>query len=252
MCTFIVLYRPEHPWPILIAANRDEMYDRLWLPPGRHWPNRPNVIAGRDQLGGGSWFGLNDSCLAAGVMNRRNTLGPVSGKRTRGELALQALDYSDAETAAAALARVNPAAYRAFNLIIADRLGAYWLRHAAEENKPDINVIRLQPGLSMITAYDCNDIMSPRIRRYLPQFLAAPTPVPETGDWSAWKALLACRDYDPDAGPAGAMNVVTDHGFGTTSSQLLALPSQKRTNSRPQWLFSAGRPDRLPFQEIML
>jgi uncharacterized protein with NRDE domain len=252
MCTFIILYRPEHSWPILIAANRDEMLDRPWLPPGRHWPNQPNVIAGLDQLGGGSWFGLNNSGLASGVMNRRNTLGPVPGKRTRGELVLHSLDYSDAKTAAAAMAHANPTAYRAFNLIIADSQGAYWLCYSAVENKTYINVMRLQPGLSMITAYDCNDTTSPRIRRYLPQFLAAPTPIPEKSDWSAWKALLACRDYDPDAGPAGAINVVTDHGFGTTSSQLLALPSQKRPDIRPRWLFSAGRPDKAPFQEVML
>ena len=100
MCTFIVLYRPDHPWPILIAANRDEMHDRSWQPPGRHWPNRPNVVAGLDHLGRGSWFGLNDSGVVAGIMNRRNTLGPVAGKRSRGELVLKALDYTDAQAAA--------------------------------------------------------------------------------------------------------------------------------------------------------
>ena len=252
MCTQIVLYRPNHQWPILIAANRDEMLDRPWQPPGRHWHDHPGVVAGLDELGKGSWFGLNDSGVVAGIMNRRNTLGPVPGKRTRGELVLQALDYPDAKTAAAALARINPDEYRAFNLIIVDRRGAYWLRLAAAEDKCDIDVTQLKPGLSMITAYDCNDTSSPRVRRYLPLFLAAPVPIPEQGDWSSWKTLLACQDSDAGAGPSGAMNVVTDHGFGTTSSLLLALPSEERPAIRPQWLFSAGRPDQAPFEAVLL
>ena len=69
MCTLVILRRPDHRWPLLLAANRDEMAARPWLPPARHWPERPNVIAGLDLLGGGSWFGLNDHGVAAGVMN---------------------------------------------------------------------------------------------------------------------------------------------------------------------------------------
>jgi uncharacterized protein with NRDE domain len=251
MCTVIVLYRPDHPWPLLIAANRDEMLNRPWQPPGRHWPDRPNVIAGLDELGKGTWFGLNSDRVAAGVMNRRNTLGPAMGKRSRGELVLKALDYSDAETAARALVRISPAEYRAFNLVIADCAGAYWLHYTDDITPGHIDMITLTPGLNMITAYDCNDLSSPRIRRYLPQFLTASAPDPEHVDWSAWKALLADRSSDPGVGPQGAMNVVTDHGFGTVSSLLLALPACNSSGIKPRWLFAAGRPDQVPYQEVI-
>ena len=46
MCTVVILRRPGHPWPLVFAANRDEMLDRPWRPPGRHWPERPEVVAG--------------------------------------------------------------------------------------------------------------------------------------------------------------------------------------------------------------
>ena len=36
MCTLVILRRPEHRWPVLIAANRDEMIERPWQAPGRH------------------------------------------------------------------------------------------------------------------------------------------------------------------------------------------------------------------------
>ena len=60
MCTLVILRRPGHAWPVLIGANRDEMIDRESKPPGRHWPDRPEVVAGLDVLAGGSWLGVND------------------------------------------------------------------------------------------------------------------------------------------------------------------------------------------------
>ncbi|MGY9055065.1 MAG: NRDE family protein, partial [Alphaproteobacteria bacterium] len=36
MCTVVILRRPGHAWPLLMAANRDEMRGRAWSPPGRH------------------------------------------------------------------------------------------------------------------------------------------------------------------------------------------------------------------------
>jgi hypothetical protein len=252
MCTLIVLYRPDQPWPMLIAANRDEILKRPWQPPGRHWPDRPTVVAGLDELGKGSWFGLNDDGVAAGIMNRRNTLGPVIGKRSRGELVLEALDHADAKTATDALAHIDSAAYRAFNLFIADSEGAFWLRHTEDNNRARVDVMELAPGLSMITAYDCNDMSSPRVRRYLPLFRAAPVPDPERGDWLAWEALLASHESDPGIGPEGAMNIATDHGFGTVSSLLLALPARNRFGIKPRWRFAAGRPDLVRFHDVKL
>lgn len=250
MCTLIVLHRPGHAWPVLVAANRDEMLDRPWRPPGRHWPERSNVVAGLDERGGGSWFGLNDG-VAAAVMNRGGTLGPAAGKRSRGELVLEALDHADATTAAEALAHLNPSAYRAFNLVIADSDKAYWLRHT-EAPGGRIDVKPLAPGISMLTAFDLNDESSARIRRYLPRFRDAPVPDPESGDWSAWQALLASRESDAGTAREGAMNVVTDVGFGTVSSVCAALPARGRFGIKPRLRFAAGRPDVAPFEEVPL
>jgi hypothetical protein len=130
MCTLVILRRPGHRWPVLIGANRDEMSQRPWLPPGRHWPDRPWVVAGLDQQAGGSWLGINDHGLIAGIMNRPQSLGPAAGKRSRGELVLDALDHADAREAAAAFAELDPEAYRPFNLILADNTEAFWVRHA--------------------------------------------------------------------------------------------------------------------------
>src|ERR671932_1766584 len=117
MCTVVLLRRPGHRWPLILAANRDEMIGRPAKPPGRHWPDRADVVAGLDELAGGSWLGLNDSGVVAGVLNRHGTLGPAEGRRSRGELVLEALDHADAAEAAEALAALEPRAYRPFNLV---------------------------------------------------------------------------------------------------------------------------------------
>ena len=95
MCTLIILRRPEHDWPVLMAANRDELIDRPWKQPARHWSDRPNVVAGRDQVAGGTWLGINDQGVVAAILNRRGSLGPKEGYRSRGELPLEALDLAD-------------------------------------------------------------------------------------------------------------------------------------------------------------
>src|SRR5277367_5504997 len=101
-----MLRRPGHDWPVIIGANRDEMLDRPAQAPARHWPDRPEVIAGRDMLAGGTWLGLSDFGVAAGILNRVGSLGPAPGQRSRGELVLEALDHADAPAAAKALAGI--------------------------------------------------------------------------------------------------------------------------------------------------
>lgn len=255
MCTVVVLFRPDHDWPLILAANRDEMVDRPWRPPGRHWPDRPEVVAGLDLLAGGTWLGLNDHGVVAGVLNRRGSLGPAPGMRSRGELPLEALDHAEARAAAEALAAIEPKSYRSFNMVIADRRNAFWLRNRGGGNGhglPTVEVMALPTGLSMITAYDRNDETSPRIRTFLPRFHAAPPPDPDANEWQAWQTLLASRDGDPAAGPQGAMTVVTEGGFGTVSSSLIALPHRRRNPQKPVWLFAPGRPDEAPFTPVSL
>ncbi len=112
--------------------------------------------------------------------------------------------------------------------------------------------MELPAGLSMITAYDRNDRASPRIRAYLPRFEAAPPPAPAAGDWSHWEELLASRACEADADEEGAMAIVAERGFGTSSSALIALPSVEQVGVRPIWRFAAGRPGEAPFETVVL
>jgi len=235
---------------VLIAANRDEMIDRPWEPPGRHWPDRPDIVAGRDVLAGGSWLGINDSGMVAAILNRHGSLGPAPGQRSRGELVLEALDHADARDAAEALARLEPAAYRTFNLIIADNRDAFWLRHADPSGTLPPTVTALKPGLAMIAAGDLDDEETPRLRRYRPRFAAAKPPDPALGDWREWEALLADEGAAPEEGPQAAMRFDTGRGFATVSSALIALPSREHRDLKPVFRFAALQPKATPWREV--
>jgi uncharacterized protein with NRDE domain len=243
MCTVVLLHRPGHVWPLVLAANRDEMLARPWDPPAEHWPDRPGVVAGRDRSAGGTWMAVSPGGMVAAVLNRQGSLGPAAGKRTRGELPLLALSRSTAAEAACALERLDAAGWRGFNLVVGDRDGAVFVRglgHGHPEARP------LAPGLHMVTAHDPDDPESPRVARHLERFRAALPPEPAddpAAGWRAWQAILA----DQTGAPGEQINVVPRAGFGTVCSSLLAIPR----DGPPIWLFAAGPPHTAPFRPVL-
>ncbi len=248
MCTVVVLRRPDHRWPILFAANRDEMTGRPWLPPGRHWDDRSNVVGGLDELAGGSWLGLNDEGVVAAILNRMGTLGPQQGKRSRGELVLEALDHADAVDAADALIHLDAAAYRPFNMVIADNRDAFWLRADGRSFK----AIPLEEGFTMLTALESNDATDPRIQTFLPRFRSAAVPDPDAGQWQDWQALLASKAPHGKLDREAGLTFQLDNGFGTRSSALIALPSVDHPEIEPVFLFAPGPPDQMRYRPVLL
>ncbi|MBK1631554.1 hypothetical protein CKO31_12525 [Thiohalocapsa halophila] len=257
MCTVVILRRPDHDWPLLLAANRDELRSRPSQPPGRHWPDRPEVVAGLDELADGSWLGVNDHGMVAAVLNRTGTLGPEPGRRSRGELVLEALDHAEAKEAAGALADLHPGAYRPFNLLIADPRDCYWVRHGGDD---EIRVHPVPPGLHMLTAGDLDDTSEPRIAGFLRAFRAAaePAPAADGGDWRAWIELLGRRAPDdaPREARLAAMSldgIRLDGGdYGTVASSLVALPAYPGFDALPVFLHAEGPPDRTPYQPVAM
>jgi len=253
MCTVILLRRPDHEWPIILAANRDEMLNRAWQPPDRHWSDRPYIVAGLDEVAGGSWMGLNEYGVVACVLNRQDSLGPAENKRSRGELVLDALDHADAKEAADSLAHLAPEAFRPFNMVVTDNRDAYWIY--LKKDYPDtparLGVEPISQGVSMFTAQDHNDLSDPRIAKYLPEFQKAEVPDPNNDEWSHWIRLLGGRNTSGN--PTSGMCFDTDTGFGTSSSALLALRGIDYIAPGKQvavWKFAAGPPDSVPFEAV--
>ena len=99
----------------------------------------------------------------------------------------------------------------------------------------------------MIEAGELDEPGSARIARFLPQFRFVPAPDPDTGDWSAWEALLADRSSRSDD-PRDAMCIVTGGDYGTVSSTLVALP--RHVTTRPIYWHAEGRPGEAAFTSV--
>jgi uncharacterized protein with NRDE domain len=83
MC-LIALAHDAHPdFPLVLAANRDEDYDRPTLAAG-FWNEAPNVVGGRDARHRGSWLAVTREGRVAAVTNVRGGENPNG--RSRGLL----------------------------------------------------------------------------------------------------------------------------------------------------------------------
>ena len=239
VCTVVLSFDPKLQWPLLIGANRDEMLDRTWEEPAAHWPTHEGVIGGRDELAGGTWLAVNRQGVVAAVLNRLGTLGPAPGKKSRGDLPLMALLHETAEAAAAELEGGPAGDWRSFNLIVADRASAWFIRGTGQGRMQSSPI---KPGVHMVTARELDDFSSPRIARNLMRFRKATRPVPP--EWSDWPRLLGDRTLPMDA----AINIPPFSGFGTASSALIGIGAE----GERCFLFAPGPPDEVEFEAVPL
>src|SRR5688572_22225160 len=119
VCTLAVYSRTFREYPLVIAANRDEFFDRESLDPDLI-PSAPAIYCGRDGIHGGTWLGVNAAGVAAALLNRRTLAPPNPSLRSRGLLCLEALAHPTAASAAGALAGLPHDSYNPFNLLVAD------------------------------------------------------------------------------------------------------------------------------------
>lgn len=118
MCLIIIAHRMSQEYPLVVAANRDEFFNR----PTRQahaWPDG-NLIAGRDLKAGGIWLGVGLDGRFAAVTNVRESGGNGAGQRSRGELPLDYLSGQEppAQYLAGRAGRFDE--YAGFNLVVGD------------------------------------------------------------------------------------------------------------------------------------
>lgn len=76
---------PRRGRPLIVAANRDEFYDRQGLPPRFEPSEEVAYVAPRDPRAGGTWFGLNESGIVVALTNRPAE-NPLPEAPSRGNL----------------------------------------------------------------------------------------------------------------------------------------------------------------------
>lgn len=120
MCTLALYLRVFEDYPIVVAANRDEHYDRPSAPPAVLSSN-PRMIAGKDLRIGGTWLGVNEHGLVAAILNRRPETNDAipANVRSRGLLCLDLLKHQSAAEARGSLADERNA-YQPFTVVFSD------------------------------------------------------------------------------------------------------------------------------------
>ena len=151
VCLLIALFGVVPDVPLLIAANRDEMYQRPADPITVLHATQPRILGGRDELAGGTWLAVNEHGVVAGLTNQP-TGARDPAKRSRGELPLAFAAYPDARTAVTEVcARLDPAAYNPCWMLVGDRHALFSVevsgghRAAVEELPPGRYVLENAP-----------------------------------------------------------------------------------------------------------
>jgi Transport and Golgi organisation 2 len=236
MCTTVLGFDPGSPAPVLLIGVRDEILDRPWVGPGRHWPQWPGLIGGRDLLAGGTWLAVDPAGRrVACVLNGRGRQADPQSRLSRGELPLRLAGGEDG------LSALDPARYDPFHLLCATpgaaRLWSWDGGQLTEQNlAPGLHII-VNSGLEGGAVGDDGpgaEQMRARVAHFRPLLVSAsrPTPQPEpaaqpASTAAAWGDWLALADGGGlDSADPRALLVRGSHlgqAWGSSSVSLVAL-----------------------------
>jgi uncharacterized protein with NRDE domain len=117
MCLLLLALKSHPVYKLVIAANRDEFYDRPTAP-ASFWDDRPDLLAGRDLRAGGTWFGITKKGRIAAITNYRDPASLKSHAPSRGELVSDFLTGNEKPEEYLASLDLKAGSYNGFNLIV--------------------------------------------------------------------------------------------------------------------------------------
>jgi uncharacterized protein with NRDE domain len=144
MCLIVFAWQVIPNLPLIAAGNRDEYYERPALP-AHWWEDQPNVYAGRDLQGGGTWMGITRDGRFAAITNYRAPAEFRADAPSRGMLVsdylagdLGAQEYVDR-------LRGTASEYNGFNLLVGDPENMIWFSNRSQDDER--NGKPLPPGV---------------------------------------------------------------------------------------------------------
>ena len=219
MCLVALALDIDRRFPLVLAANRDEYFDRpaarlaWWTPPDGTHP----VLSGRDLGSGGTWMGLTAAGRLAFVTNVRDPSRVDADAPSRGSIVLDWLAAREAPDRF--WMRTALTGYNGFNLIAADfrrgecfwasnraihpqRLerGLYGLSNALLDTPwPKVEVLKQAVREAVATSRSVDALSVALFAALADRTPADDAALPETGIASAWeKTLSAAFIRTPD------------------------------------------------------
>ncbi len=233
MCLLIVLRSVLPSHPVVVAGNRDELRARPSAPPGLWVGRRRLVLCPRDRLQDGTWMGVNDRGVFAGLTNITGAPVPPQAV-TRGRLPLLALDEDSLAAGTYAVeAAVSQAAYAGFQLVLCDGERTVVLRHEAGR----LECTEWLGEVAVLTNEHTVGTLDPaRLQAALGSASAGLDPL--------LQALRSPLLYDGHDGGYAVLKRGAE--YGTVSSSLVAVPPGAQGDL--QWWFAAGSPDEVDYR----
>lgn len=227
MCLVVVAVDPLADVPIVVAANRDERHDRPADALG-WWPDRAGILAGRDRVAGGTWFGAGADGHFATVLNDHR-FPPPAGATSRGELVPAFLESDRPGTWMRELVGERQR-YAGFHLLAGSLAGLQYC--ASVTGEP----VSLAPGVHTIdnAGLDVDDPRSARSRaRIAPVLEGASEP-------DAILERLGDR-VSPGAGAGDRRPIfIRDPVFGTRCSTVLRIDASGYATCRERRFDARG------------
>ena len=242
MCLLVVVSRVLAEWPLIVAANRDERYDRAASAVQLLRSDCPRTLGGRDLLAGGTWLAVNERGVVAGLTNLpTSTRDPT--KRSRGEIPLMLTSGGSAAEGAASF--VSAAVAEDYNpcwVLVGDRARLFSIEVTGSgpvsrlELPPGVHVLENTPlGNPSTKVAHVRDRLRDAGRRSGDELLVllqevisdhtVTRPVTEPGRQAAQRSL-------------GSACCVHSDGYGTRSSMLIRVP--RSGSQEPEVLASDG------------
>ena len=233
MCLLAILHRVCADAPLVVAANREEFYDRGGEPPRRL--DSVEAVGGVDPALGGTWLGVNAHGVLVAVTNRFKTYVPPS-PHSRGLLAREMLGRASAADAVAlAVRELDGGPYAGSNFLCADQHGATVIQAADW-----LRVQPLPPGVHVLSNRDLNDPTDHRVV-FAQQWLAQQDLTTAQAALPALQHLCRLRE------PADAPMCFRRETRGSVSSSLVVLRPDLRQSV---YLHAQGPPDVTPYLDV--
>ncbi|MDI6726593.1 MAG: NRDE family protein [Smithellaceae bacterium] len=140
MCLLLFSYASHPHYRLILAANRDEFYVRPTAG-AAFWDEAPQILAGRDMQGGGTWLGITRQGRIAALTNYRDPASYREKAPSRGLLVRDYLQGQEAPREYLEEVSARAGDYNGFSLIAGDRksLWYYSNRGGLGETSPGIH-----------------------------------------------------------------------------------------------------------------
>lgn len=134
MCLILFAWKSHPECDLILAANRDEFYERP-TQPAHFWEENPNLLAGKDEIGGGTWIGMTKSGRWAALTNYRDPQNIDPKAPTRGQLTTDFLtsDLAPQDYLKALKKKNTP--FNGYNLLVGDQNSLWYFNNVNNQTE---------------------------------------------------------------------------------------------------------------------